>query len=622
MKVNETIVYHLLRDSDLHAVLAGAGDNSSCFVQALNYLGLDKISKIKCILDLSPRRWGELDFEFRIALRSAKYINEPELSKKFKPHDKIDRKNFVEAVKKFYSDTYRDKIEIIELDEINYVTGNNAKVMWSIYVDSKYNKVILVNILPREREYGYNPERQFYSHDFSQIKQTDGVTIVFYEENNNRRNNRKIDWKEDPFGTNGSKYSNFTFFNFLTSQGEIPEWPDNFFTSEIYGVNAKVFDKLMTVDEKFQNLIEYCKFIAGHDENVLILGETGVGKELFARGIHEYSLRSGDFVAVNCAAIPDSLFESEMFGIKKGAFTDAKEDREGYFQLAKGGTLFLDEIGDLSLRNQAKILRAIQEKNVVRVGGKGKTETTDVRLICATNKDLSDSDKSEFRSDLLFRVGVLQIVIPPLQERGQDEIRLLIYYFMQRMRRKYDSYRHIIFGIEAMKFIKKYDWPGNVRQLESFVYNILMYAEYQMKKRREELVENSESNQINIPDIRSYTISESEVRAFLIDMQSIGTNQMAKVDKTSVQGKGQETLSDKSEGEDLINGSELLIKDILKDLTKVKDKLHECNNYINGRVHEELLKEYKTESKVGEILGVKQQTISSRRKKFGLKKKD
>lgn len=192
MKIkNETIVYHLLRDRDYYAVFADAGDNSSCLAQALIYLGIDKISKIKCILDLSPQHWDELGLKYRIESWRAKYINEPELSKKFKPHDKIDRKDFIEAVKKFYSDTYRDKIEIIELDNINYVTGHNSKVMWLINDDTKYNKVILINVLQRGGGYRDNFDKEFDSKNFSQIKQTHGVTIIFYDEDKSGLKNRK-----------------------------------------------------------------------------------------------------------------------------------------------------------------------------------------------------------------------------------------------------------------------------------------------------------------------------------------------------------------------------------------------------------------------------------------------
>jgi two-component system, NtrC family, nitrogen regulation response regulator NtrX len=199
---------------------------------------------------------------------------------------------------------------------------------------------------------------------------------------------------------------------------------------------------------------------------VLILGENGTGKELVARMIHSRSLRKGEpFVEVNCAAIPEELIESELFGHVRGAFTGAVENKRGKFDLADGGTLLLDEIGDMSLRTQAKVLRVLQEQTFEPVGGGGTTRQVDVRVIAATNKDLAQSiARGEFREDLYFRLNVIPLMVPPLRDRRED-IPALSGYFLQRFGAEYARRREV--SPEAMEALKRYDWPGNVRELRN-----------------------------------------------------------------------------------------------------------------------------------------------------------
>jgi Nif-specific regulatory protein len=207
---------------------------------------------------------------------------------------------------------------------------------------------------------------------------------------------------------------------------------------------------------------------AATDSTVLLLGESGVGKELFAEQIHLKSRRrDAPFVRVNCAALPEPLLESELFGHVKGAFTDATRDRRGRFELADGGTLFLDEIGELPLGVQAKLLRVLQQKTFEKVGSSNPT-TVDVRLIAATNKDIERSvaDKS-FRADLYYRLNVLPIGIPPLRERRED-IPELARFFLTKFR--HDTKKQIRgFSDEAMDALLGHHWPGNVRELENAV---------------------------------------------------------------------------------------------------------------------------------------------------------
>ncbi|WP_147819426.1 sigma-54-dependent transcriptional regulator [Salidesulfovibrio onnuriiensis] len=209
---------------------------------------------------------------------------------------------------------------------------------------------------------------------------------------------------------------------------------------------------------------------------VLITGENGTGKEIVARSIHHQSKRSDKpLVAVNCAAIPEELIESELFGHEKGAFTGADKAQAGKFELADGGTLFLDEIGDMSLKTQAKILRILQEQRFERVGGR-KTMEVDVRVIAATNKDLlTEIENGAFREDLYYRLKVFPLEVPPLRERAND-VPMLIRDFMASLSRQH-GFKPLKFDDEALAALSAYAWPGNVRELKNFVERMfIMYA--------------------------------------------------------------------------------------------------------------------------------------------------
>lgn len=208
---------------------------------------------------------------------------------------------------------------------------------------------------------------------------------------------------------------------------------------------------------------------------VLITGENGTGKEIVARSIHSQSQRADKpLVAVNCAAIPEELIESELFGHEKGAFTGAEKAQEGKFELADSGTLFLDEIGDMSLKTQAKILRILQEQRFERVGGR-KTIHVNVRVIAATNKNLFQEIKDgNFREDLYYRLKVFPLEVPPLRDRSED-IPLLIEEFITRLNRKH-GFKPLTFTDAALKVLTSYSWPGNVRELKNFVERMLIMS--------------------------------------------------------------------------------------------------------------------------------------------------
>ncbi|MEO7192184.1 MAG: sigma-54 dependent transcriptional regulator [Vicinamibacterales bacterium] len=236
------------------------------------------------------------------------------------------------------------------------------------------------------------------------------------------------------------------------------------------------------VDRRFQmvgeshamlRLREQIGMAAPTNGRVLVLGENGTGKELVARHIHLFShRRTAPFVEVNCAALPEELIESELFGHVKGAFTGAVLDRRGKFELATGGTLFLDEVADMSLRMQAKVLRALQEQTIEPVGGQGSTRV-DVRVIAATNKDLTQEiDAGRFREDLYFRLNVIPVHVPPLRERGDDVLRLAE-HFMKDFAQEYGR-RPKSLAPEAAEALRTHHWPGNVRELRNVIERLVI----------------------------------------------------------------------------------------------------------------------------------------------------
>jgi two-component system, NtrC family, nitrogen regulation response regulator NtrX len=245
--------------------------------------------------------------------------------------------------------------------------------------------------------------------------------------------------------------------------------------AENRALRAHVDRRLTMVGESYVmgQLREQVAMAAPTNGRVLIFGENGTGKELVARSIHALShRRAGPFVEVNCAAIPDELIESELFGHVKGAFTGAVSDRRGKFEVADGGTLFLDEIGDMSLKTQAKVLRALQEQVVEPVGGTSSVKV-DVRILAATNKDLSAEIRAgQFREDLYFRLNVIPIFVPPLRDREAD-IPLLADHFMAELAREYGRRpKHLDAG--AATGLRSYRWPGNVRELRNVIERLLI----------------------------------------------------------------------------------------------------------------------------------------------------
>jgi DNA-binding NtrC family response regulator len=235
-------------------------------------------------------------------------------------------------------------------------------------------------------------------------------------------------------------------------------------------------EQIIGSSPKMQEIYKVIGQVAPSDVTVLLRGESGTGKELMARAIYQHSFRSNQlFLPINCAAIPDTLLESELFGHEKGAFTGASSRRIGKLEQCQGGTIFLDEIGDMSLSTQAKLLRILQEKSFERLGGR-ETIRVDIRFIVATNKDLEEAiSKGEFREDLYYRLNVVSIKIPPLRERKED-IPALVSYFLRKFNREL---KKRVVGITpgAMEKISFYGWPGNVRQLENVLKRAILLCQ-------------------------------------------------------------------------------------------------------------------------------------------------
>lgn len=234
-------------------------------------------------------------------------------------------------------------------------------------------------------------------------------------------------------------------------------------------------DEIVAESKEMKRILEIVREIAKTDITVLLTGESGVGKEVIARYIHRHSLRSNQpFVAINCAAITETLLEAELFGYEKGAFTGATERKPGKFELANKGTILLDEISEMAFRLQAKLLRVIQEKEVDRVGGT-KPVAIDVRIIATTNKDLAEEvKKGNFREDLFYRINVFPIRIPPLRERI-DDIIPLAEFFLKRLSNKMS--KNFTLTEEMKKYLLKRQWPGNVRELENFIYRAAVLSQ-------------------------------------------------------------------------------------------------------------------------------------------------
>ncbi len=277
---------------------------------------------------------------------------------------------------------------------------------------------------------------------------------------------------------------------------------------EISAVLDQPFHEFIGNSPEMKSVFATIKKVAQTDANVLILGENGTGKELVARALHRNSLRKDEiFISVDLGSISETLFESELFGHEKGAFTDAKKEKSGRFEIASGGTLFLDEIGNLSLPLQTKLLTVIERKEVIRVGS-NNPRPVNVRLICATNNNIHQMvDENQFRQDLLYRINTVEIHLPPLRERTGD-IPLLTDHFLKSYAKKYKkSIRGISAG--ALKTLTQYHWPGNVRELQHAIERAIIMSDSDTLQ-PDDFILSPQTKKVTDLEIDTYNLDEIE----------------------------------------------------------------------------------------------------------------
>jgi len=303
--------------------------------------------------------------------------------------------------------------------------------------------------------------------------------------------------------------------------------------------NLDNFQGIIGSSPKMQNLFRSIKRTQSNRATILISGESGTGKELIARAIHysgDYS--SAPFVAVNCGAIPDQLLESELFGHLKGSFTGAITDRTGFFQAADGGTLFLDEISNTSLEVQAKLLRAIQEKEVTMLGST-QSQKVKVRIIAATNVNIRDLiAQGKFREDLFYRLNVISIEVPPLRQRDND-ILTLVKFFNKKFSQE-NSKPKLRFERNVLTTLKNYAWPGNVRELENFIQRIVIMHDNTISM--EEIPDYMKSRAVDLETATTLTLKEVEKKYIL---KVLAANDNNKTQAAKILGIDRKTLREK-----------------------------------------------------------------------------
>ena len=297
---------------------------------------------------------------------------------------------------------------------------------------------------------------------------------------------------------------------------------------QVTALRQEPMDEVIGKSGAMQGVFAMIDKLSETDANILILGENGTGKDLVARAIYNNSPRAGKiFTSIDLGSIPETLFESELFGYEKGAFTDAKKEKPGRMEAASGGTLFLDEIASLSLPMQAKMLTAIEKKQIARLGA-NHTIPIDVRFICATNSDIyQDVGDGLFRQDLLYRINTIELHIPPLRERGNDII-LLAEYFMRRFAMKY---KKNVQSLEkgTMKKLMAYHWPGNVRELQHAVERALILMEGRSLKADDFILQSSQSHKRKADELLNLEALEAQAIKNAMEQAENNVHEAAKL---------------------------------------------------------------------------------------------
>ena len=360
---------------------------------------------------------------------------------------------------------------------------------------------------------------------------------------------------------------------------------------------------LVGKSEELKKIAESVLQVAPTSITVLITGESGTGKELVAQAIHKNSPRNDKpFVAANCSALAEGVLESELFGHEKGAFTGAVSRREGLFERADKGTIFLDEIAEIKPSTQVKLLRVLEEKSFLRVGGV-KDVKVDVRIIAATNRDLGrEVQAGNFRSDLYFRLGVVKIDIPPLRERTKD-IPILVHDFIQKLNQQSEKK---VLGVteEAMEILLKYHWPGNVRELKNFLESMLVFSAGRFIEARDVLryIDKQVQTERNLPVLTGKTVAEAE-HEFIYQALLGLRKEIAELKRALLQGTGAEL---KTREGNSIRELEVKPRMSLEDMEK--------------ELIQKTLKEVKgNRKKASKILGIGERTLYRKIDKYGLR---
>ncbi|MFW2490735.1 sigma 54-interacting transcriptional regulator [Clostridium chromiireducens] len=401
--------------------------------------------------------------------------------------------NLVEKITKKYRDLKNTKLSLMELDSIIecsydgiYITDGEAN---TIKVNNAYERITglkKADVLGKNMKDLEN--EGFISQSATLLVLKNRETTTIQQEFNT---GVKVLVSSNPiFDKSGKIIMVVTNVRDVTQLYELKEQLQRNkeitrkYVSEIEEMRTQLLNtsEIVAEDHRTIEIIQLANRIAKVDTTILMLGETGAGKDQIAKHIHKVSKRSKkQFIKVNCGAIPTSLIESEFFGYEKGAFTGAnKEGKIGLFELASGGTIFLDEVGELPMDMQVKLLRVLQEMEVVRIGGT-KPIKIDVRVLAATNRDLEEMiKKKQFREDLYYRLNVVPLYIPPLRERKQD-IFPLINFFLTQLNKKYNFNK--VFASDALNCLYEYNWPGNVRELKNIVERVVIMSEDDKIKR-------------------------------------------------------------------------------------------------------------------------------------------
>lgn len=633
--MKKKILYHLLRKSDYIYALTYGNSRNSQLLAVINELKLQHIEfdEINCVTEMDGESYDEI-------IEGANTLSANRKDKKrFSAIKDIQSKKMKDRIPDSLIADSQSKEKSEKSKEEEYHTQTTPDGLE--FVGSEYS-------MKRNIEELINLTEKFFISKLTNIKKfikvknlTEDQAKVIKEIKENQINNDVYilnDWT-------GEVFKDFHQYNdpetpeikFIINKNEFPNTKSiNFnFKKNIFGsfrvpVNYTLkirkslkkfqtdelpFHKFLTNDKSLIEKLKYAKFIAGLDETVLILGKTGTGKELLAEGIHYASERSkGPFIPVNCSAIPDSLFESEMFGYSKGAFTGADYDKKGYFESANGGTLFLDEIGDLPPTHQAKVLRVLQNKKFKRLGDE-KEIKTDFRLVCATNKDITER---EFRSDLYYRIANLTIQLPLLKDRDKSDIELLVSHFKDSIKTKYQKYFSIEYSKKAIENLSNCFWSGNVRQLQSFVYETFFWTAFKVKpKYAEKPIKNLDPKEPVYNTYESVIMGEPnyqdeeplyEEKPIIIDDDFV--NQFIEAQKIK-------------EAKNKYLDSDIYSKIIDENIT-ARDLPSNFN--INAVIDEikinyikKLIKADMNQKDIGKKFGVKQQTVSTWLRDYGIK---